>query len=446
MLLIARLVSNIQELKTMQEIIDYDSDSVPFITAFSKSTGEVVVRCQENVLVALRNDPQLRGKFRYNMWLERKETMLEWHTWRQVRDNDYNLIKSILANTYQHQALISASTEFVISAVTQYCEENSFDPAKDYFSSLVWDGIPRIDTWLISTYHTDDTSEYRAFGSQWMKAMVKRVMVPGCKFDHVLVLEGAQGVGKSTSLKVLGNIQEEDWHLEMTTNPNDKDFFMLMRGKMIVEFSEGEIQERSSMKLLKSIITQQTDVYRNPYGRETEEHPRRCVFAMTTNDSKYLKDETGNRRWLPIECNGSVDIEWLKENKEQLYAEAYHRAITLKESLYEGLYTDEVRELQESRRIERVEEELIVDWYIGTSYRDKENGFTLREIYDLAIGKGREGMVFNQLHNQVLPPIITNVLKLKMVRRLEDNGQRLRKYYPTEATYKIFPKEPEQLF
>jgi len=435
-----------QEIVTTQSPIDYDPDSAPFITTYTKSAGEVVIRCQENVLVALRHDPQLKGKFRYNMWLERKETTLDWHTWRPVRDNDYNIIKSILANSYTHQALISASTEYIVSATAQYCEENSFDPAKDYFESLVWDQTPRLDDWLISAYNVEATDEHKAFGSQWLKAMVKRVVVPGCKFDHVLVLEGDQGVGKSTSLKELGNIMNEDWHLEMVTTPTDKDFFMLMRGKMIVEFSEGEIQERSSMKLLKSIITQQVDVYRNPYGRETEEHPRRCVFAMTTNDNRYLKDETGNRRWLPIECNGTVNMAWLKENKEQLYAEAYHRAITLKESLYEGLYTDKVREIQESRRIERVEEELIVTWFINTSYKDKENGYSVRDVFDLAIGKGKEGQVFNQLHNAIIPPIITNILKLKQERRLNEDGQRLRKYYPTEATYKLFPKELDDPF
>lgn len=432
----------IDELVVGKKLAIYDPDQTPFITTPSKN-GPVVYRCQENILIAFRHNPHLQGKFRYNAWLERRETTLYSPKWRAVRDNDYNLVKSILANSYIHPALVSVSTEHVTNALVQYCEENTVDPAKDYFKSLKWDGVARIDKWLTSTYNAEDTAEHRAFGSQWLKALVKRVMVPGCKFDHVLVLEGDQGVGKSTSLAVLGG----EWHIELTTNPNDKDFFMLMRGKTIVEFSEGEIQERASMKLLKSIITQQIDIYRSPYGRETEEHPRRCVFAMTTNDSKYLKDETGNRRWLPVECNGHVNIEWLKENKEQLFAEAYHRVMNLKEGLFDGLYTEEVRELQDMRRIERVEEELIVSWYIGLSYEEKMSGYTVRDVFDLAIGKGREGQVFNQLHNQILPPILNNILKLKLSRKRGDDGSRPRKYYPTEETWKIIPKEaPDELF
>lgn len=425
----------IDEMSHGRQISTFDVDAVPFLTTMSKN-GPVVIRCQENVLIAIRHTPGVAGKFRYNAWLERRETTLGGQNWRPVRDNDYNLVRSILANSYMHPAMISVSTEYVTNALMQYCEECSVDPARTYFSSLVWDNTPRLNTWLTKTFNAEDTKEHQAFGSQWIKGLVKRVMSPGCKFDHVLVLEGEQGIGKSTALSCLGG----SWHVELTTNPNDKDFFMLMKGNMIVEFSEGEIQERASMKLLKSIITQQRDVYRAPYGREIEEHPRRCVFAMTTNDSKYLKDETGNRRWLPVECNGKVNIEWLQENRDQLFAEAYYRVVTLKESLFDGLYTDEVRDLQNSRRLERVEEELIVDWYISTTKEEKEEGFTVREVYDSAIGTGKAGAEFNQLHNQIIPAILKNILKLRPERKMKD-GVRKNKFYPTEATYKLIPHD-----
>jgi len=430
----------IDELSRGKLLATFDVDTVPFLTTMSKN-GPIVIRCQENVLIAVRHTPGISGKFRYNAWLERRETTLGGQKWRPLRDNDYNLVRSILANSYMHPAMISVSTEYVVNALMQYCEECSVDPARDYLLSLKWDNVPRIDTWLTKAFNADDNEEHRTFGAQWLKAIVKRVIRPGCKFDHVLVLEGEQGIGKSTALSRLGG----DWHVELTTNPNDKDFFMLMKGNMIVEFSEGEIQERASMKLLKSIITQQKDVYRAPYGREIEEHPRRCVFAMTTNDSKYLKDETGNRRWLPVECKGKVNIPWLEENRDQLFAEAYHRAIVLRESLFEGLYTDGVRDLQETRRLERPEEELIVDWYISTTLKEKEEGYTVREVYDLAIGKGRDGYVFNQLHNHIIPPILINILKLKLERKMKD-GVRKNKYYPTEMTLNLFGREEEELF
>lgn len=405
-----------------------------------KDKGSIVIPCQENVLIALRITPETKGKFRYNIWLDRKETLLESNEWRAVRDNDYNLVKSILAKSYTHMALITASPTFVTNAIIQYCEENSIDPAVDYFSSLKWDGIDRLKTWIPKTYNTTgNEEEYGIIGTQWLKALVKRVMIAGCKFDNVLVLEGEQGTKKSTSLAVLGG----SWHVELTTNPSDKDFFLLMKGHTIVEFSEGEIQERSSMKLLKSIITTQVDTYRAPYARETEAHPRHCVFAMTTNDSKYLKDETGNRRWLPVACNSDANIEWLKENREQLYAEAFHRVITLNEDIFEGLSSDVIKDMQESRRIERFEEEAIVSWYNNVPYSKKVEGISLKEVFDGALKV--DGSQMNQMHNLIIPTILKNALKLEEKRKMIE-GVKRKVYTPTDKTFKIVSRGEEDIF
>lgn len=406
----------------------------------SKKDGDVVIPCQENVLIALRTNTEIMGKFRYNLWMDRKETLLESTDWRPVRDNDYNLVKSILATSYTHLALITASPTFIQNAIVQYCEENCVDPAIEYLKSLQWDGVDRLDTWIPKTYNTiGNEEEYGIIGKQWIKALIKRVMVAGCKFDNVLVLEGEQGTKKSTSLSVLG----QDWHVELTTNPSDKDFFLLMKGHTIVEFSEGEIQERSSMKLLKSIITTQVDTYRAPYGRETEAHPRRCVFAMTTNDSKYLKDETGNRRWLPVACNGDANIEWLKENREQLFAEAYHRVMNLGEDIFEGLSSDIIRAMQEDRRVERFEEEAIVSWYNDLPYSRKISGVQPREVFDGALKT--DGSPYSQLQSNIIPNILKNVLKLTQVRK-EIDGKRPRVYIPTDKTFKIVGRGEEDIF
>lgn len=414
------------------------STKAEFLTQWTKVNGDVMIPCKENVLIALRITDGLSGKLRYNEWLDIKEVLTPTGEWRRYEENDKNLIQTTLAQNYSDYALRTASDNHVVNAVLQYCKENAVDPAKEYFESLKWDGVPRLNEWIHKTYNTVGyEKEYEAFGTQWLKALVKRVCVPGCKFDNVLVLEGKQGIKKSTSFRILA----EDWYAEITTNPNNKDFFMLMQGKTIVEFSEGELQDKASDKLLKSIITTQIDAFRSPYGREIEAHPRRCVFAMTTNDSKYLKDSTGNRRWLPVSCVGEVNIDWLKENREQLYAEAYYRAVTLDENLYEGLSTETVREMQDNRRQERFEETKIIDWYYDQSQKVREEGFTLEEIFDYAVGKGEERM--NQLHNVIIPPILKNVLFLDTVRRVKE-GKRKVLYIPTEETTKKFP--PNELF
>ena len=410
----------------------------PFLVV-SKSTKEgvieVVIPCKENVLIALRNTEEIVGKFRYNIWMERSETLLYSNSWRAVKDNDYLEVQSILSNAFKDVvAIVVAPLAHVTNAIDQYCEENSIDPVKVYVESLVWDNTPRLSTWLHKACNTEgNEEEYATFGTQWLKALVKRVIEPGCKFDNVLVFEGLQGTKKSAAFNALGR----EYHVEITTNPNNKDFFLSMSGKMIVEFSEGETQERASMKLLKSIITTQVDTYRSPYGKKVADHPRRCVFAMTTNDSAYLKDETGNRRWFPVKCNGDLNTEWIAENREQLFAEAYHRAIVLKENLYDGLNTENIRQMQNDRRIERSEEDYIYNWLNNLSHKAREEGFTALEVFDGALSTGKEDRM-NQLQLQVIPGILRNVFFFRDGRK---EGRRA--YYPTEKTWTIIKKEKE---
>ena len=420
---------------------------IPFLVV-SKDTKngrvETVIPCKENVLIALRHTESIVGKFRYNSWMSRTETILFSNEWRSVRDNDYLEVQSILSNTYKNiLAIVVSPLANVVNAVNQYCEENSVDPVKDYIEGLVWDKVPRIDTWIKRTCNTSgNEEEYKIFGSQWLKALIKRIIEPGCKWDYVLVFEGVQGTRKSTAFNVLGM----GYHVEIVETPNTKDFFLIMSGKSIIEFSEGETQERASMKLLKSVITNQVDVYRNPYERNSSDHPRRCVFAMTTNNQKYLKDETGNRRWLPVACRGNLDIQWLEENREQLFAEAYHKVITLKENIFEGLETDPIKEMQGDRRIERAEEDYIIEWYEKRSYLEKKEGVTLLDVFEGSL-KQTDTSKMNQLQKQVMEGILENVLFLKE-RRVESNslGKRKRAYYPTVKTWKVVGKGEDDLF
>ena len=132
---------------------------------------------------------------------------------------------------------------------------------------------------------------------------------------------------------------------------------MLLQGNLIIEFSEGETLSRGEIKQLKALITTQYDKFRAPYERYVQTHPRRCVFAMTTNQTEYLKDETGNRRWLPVAVNGDANIEWLRSNRDQLLAEALYRVEVLKENTYE--FPDEVLEEQARRQVSDPNQERI---------------------------------------------------------------------------------------
>lgn len=321
-------------------------------------------------------------------------------------------------------------------AIMKVCQENSFDSAIDYVKSLKWDEVPRLDTWLQKVYGAPDDVYHKAVGANWMKGMVKRIMVPGCKFDYVMVLEGKQGSKKSTSLAILGGA----WHVETTMSTDTKDFFMQFQGKTIIEFSEGETLSRTEVKRLKAIITMQTDKFRPPYGRVSMDFPRRCVFAMTTNQDEYLKDETGNRRWLPVRVMlPQADVAWLAENKDQLYAEAYHRVIEKNETVYEFPEVETALE-QHKRRIEDPNLDAVQDWYYSalTSVQRGE-GITTFQVYRDALHNGFSPRPMTKYEEMTIADMLKNFMNLEKRRTMIDTKRAWKWYNPREGIKDLMP-------
>ena len=142
-------------------------------------------------------------------------------------------------------------------------------------------------------------------------------MRPGCKVDNMVVLEGPQGRGKSTLLEILGG----PWYSIMRTSPSSKDFEITLKGKWLIEIAEMDSFGRSEVATVKRTLSTATDRYRNPYAVHASDHPRRSVFAGSTNQSTWLSDETGARRFWPITC-GPINIRAARENRQQYFAEA----------------------------------------------------------------------------------------------------------------------------
>jgi predicted P-loop ATPase len=242
----------------------------------------------------------------------------------------------------------------------------------------------------------------------------------------VLVLEGEQGSKKSTSLHVLGG----DWHVETTMGTETKDFFMQFSGKAIIEFSEGETLSRTEVKKMKAIITTQVDKYRPPYERVSKDFPRRCVFAMTTNQEQYLKDETGNRRWLPVKVEKKeADVEWIKENRDQLFAEAYHRVVVGKEKIYE-FPEEETRAQQQSRMILDPNTDRVAEWYFEQGevvhYVD---GISVHDVYAGVFNSGFSGgKAMNKFEEMMISNILKGSLGLEK-RRVVRNGIRVYRWF-----------------
>ncbi|WP_287100403.1 virulence-associated E family protein [Mesorhizobium sp.] len=205
-------------------------------------------------------------------------------------------------------------------AIRILARENSFNPVLDYIDAQKWDGVPRIDTWLSRHLGAEDDELTRAFGRAMLTAGVRRVRRPGCKFDYVLVLEGAQGRGKSSALKVLAG-GEDFFSDEVVIGQSYKEQQELLQGKWIVELPELAGLNRSEVRGVKQFISKTHDRARGAFQRSVEEMPRRCIFIGTTNDAEYLRDTTGNRRFWPV-VTGKIDLKALREDRNQLWAEA----------------------------------------------------------------------------------------------------------------------------
>lgn len=195
-------------------------------------------------------------------------------------------------------------------------------PVRDYLKALKWDGVPRLDGWLATYAGAEDLPLYREFGRVMIIGAVLRVLYPGCKFDYMLVLEGPQGVLKSTLFRVLGREWFAD-SLKLGTDP--KETIEQTRGVWIAECAELSGMGSREVEAVKAQVTTPVDRARMAYGRYTETVKRQFVMVGTTNDAQYLRDRTGNRRFLPVRV-GKINIEALTQDVDQLWAEAYHRA------------------------------------------------------------------------------------------------------------------------
>lgn len=399
---------------------------------FLRTDKGVIIANVENVYRTIQADETLRGHFRINTFAGSLETNFQ-HAWEPYQKVDIIHVQRHLMSTYPHFTRVPY--EMVESAVISEAEKNRVSPPKQWLESLVWDQTPRLDTWLTSTYHVEPGAYHKAVGANVMKGLVKRLVQPGSKFDYVMVLEGAQGIRKSTSLAILGG----GWHVETVFSPDNKDFFMLFAGNALVEFAEGETLSRTEAKKLKAVITMTHDKYRPPYDRNVRDFPRQCIFVMTTNQDNYLKDDTGNRRWLPVAVKGMIDTDWLEANREQLYAEAYHRAIVLKESTHE-FPAEETAYEQSLRQTVDPWEEIIFEWYYTVLTDDQRaNGITTRMAFLGGINNGfGGGPAMDRSDETKLGNILSNAMRLDR-RRSSVKGTRVYLYYPSILSEKEKP-------
>jgi predicted P-loop ATPase len=280
-----------------------------------------------NLLLILREAPKWRGVLGFDEFAVRVVIKRPPPWGREAPDAPWTDHHDALTRVwFQRDAGINPAAGDVGRAVQAAARHNPFHPVRDYFDSLVWDGVPRLDAWLVTYFHAEDNSYIRTIGPRFLISSVARIYQPGCKADHVLTLEGPQGKQKSEALRTL--VKVDDWFTDRLSHVSSKDAGMEVAGVQIVELAEMDALTRASSSAIKSFITRRYDRFRPPYGKHLARLPRQCVFAGTINppaDGRYLRDQTGGRRFWPVTCRGMIDLAGLELARDQIWAEARDR-------------------------------------------------------------------------------------------------------------------------
>ena len=313
-------------------------------------------KTSNNIYLILKNDPLLKGKFAFDEFACRSLVTgpLPWNDREDIRshtDDDDAGLRWYLETIYK-----ITGKEKVADALSLAARDQKINKVKDYLDDLTWDGEKRLDTLLSVYLGAEDTAYSRAVIRKSLAAAVARIYEPGKKYDYMPILAGPQGIGKSTFFRILGR----NWYSDSLNTFEGKEAAEMIQGTWINELGELNGLSKSETNAVKQFLSKTEDIYREPYGRRTVNFPRKCVFFGTTNDSEFLRDKTGNRRFWPVDVGlytpkKSV-FDDLPEEVDQIWAEAI-MVYRLGEPLYMRGEEDRLaREAQESHE-ERSEKE-----------------------------------------------------------------------------------------
>jgi predicted P-loop ATPase len=360
---VAQLMAQERYEKATSDFSSPVDDNTNWMTKLSTSptTGEIQ-KTIDNILIILENDPLLRGKIGYDEFSNRGIALgaLPWNaqdTHREWSDTDDKGLRRYLELVYNIFAVNKTDDALGLAA-----HNHTLNEVADYLASLTWDGVPRLDSLIIDYLGAKDDIYVRTVTRKAFTAAVARAMQPGIKFDWVTILVGPQGVGKSTLLRLMGR----RWYSDSLTSFEGKEASEMIQGVWINELGELSSLSRSETNIAKQFISRTDDIYREPFGKRTNRFPRRGVFFGTSNESDFLRDPTGERRFWPItiaefEPMKNVFTE-LADEVDQIWAEAYVRW-QIGETLYLPKEIEELaRQQQEAYRESNAKEGIIADF------------------------------------------------------------------------------------
>ncbi len=355
-----------------------------------KDKGKLDTSSIHNAMMFLQHDEIFEGVFKYNEfkndvymlkrppWMDEKEPFAV----RRLENVDITRLEGFL----ESYAGLKIGSQRIGAAIESVADVNKFHPAREYFDGLEWDGTPRLATWLRNYGSaTDQPKQYLAtVGTMWMVAAVSRVFAPGCKFDHMLVLEGPQNAGKSMLLRTLGTFGrdiEEVYYTDAVSigTIEERGSILKLQGNLIIEFPELAGLNKKDQDEMKRWITLQTDEVEVKFKQRTQLLSRQFVLAGTYNPTAgigWLTDPTGGRRFWPVTVCGKVKLDKLKQDREQLWAEAVH--------IFRQGYdlfvhdSDPVYDLIVQEQINRADQDLWIDTLRDTLMKKRD--YTTSEV------------------------------------------------------------------
>lgn len=388
--------------------IDPDHEwKATLIQRVDKKTGQIDYLCRAaNLMKILENDANWKGRLRFDEFRQGvTDGEAEWADHHTIE------LKAWLEQTW---ITGEVKTGVVREAVETVAQRHAYHPVKEWLDSLQWDQVERIPAFFTDHCGVPAHPYSCAVAHSLFVSAVARIYQPGCKVDTMVVLEGAQGLGKSRLVQALFGPR---WHCDITQEPGSLDFYQNLRGKWIGEFSELSAMGKADQNKVKQALTQTHDTYRASYGHYSRTYPRQFVFIGNTNKAEYLADETGARRYLPIECT-EINPEAVEAIREQLWAEAVHRY-----RAGEKWWDIPDAEREQERRYQMDSwQELIQPWLAG------KTKVLISEVLSDAL------LIKADRHDRSAQTRVGNILRrLKWAPKQETGGDRRRFYVKTNT-------------
>jgi len=296
--------------------VDYDR-TTGWKALLRRTKSEEVKSLLINANIALRHAPEWEGAFEWDAMRQRVRLVAAVPIGGTV-PRDWIDDDDVRTAIWMQSEGVDVGRDTVGPVVQALAKEAPVHPVREFLNSLRWDGEPRVDGWLTRYMGVAASSYAASVGRWWLISAAARAFEPGCQADHLLVLEGPQGIGKSTAVSTLVGAE---WFADDVPDLGNKDASLAALNSWVIELAELDTVRKAEVTQLKAFITRKVEAFRPPYGKSMIQAPRSCVFIGTTNRTDYLRDESGNRRFWPVKC-GSIDREALAADREQIWAEA----------------------------------------------------------------------------------------------------------------------------